>query len=98
MHQHNPQGYRLSQNYPNPFNSGTTIKYHLPKAGKVSVEVYDISGQEIRVLVDGENTAGEHQVIWDGRDRYGNQVPSGLYLYQLRLGSYCEVKKMLLIK
>jgi len=98
VHQHNPQGYRLSQNYPNPFNSGTTIKYHLPKAGKVSVEVYDISGQEIRVLVDGENTAGEHQVIWDGRDRYGNQVPSGLYLYQLRLGSYCEVKKMLLIK
>ncbi len=78
-----PNSYELEQNYPNPFNPTTTIQFSVLEAGKVSAEVYSITGQLIRELVNGETTAGRHTVAWDGRNQAGEVVAAGMYLYKL---------------
>ena len=79
-----PESYHLDQNYPNPFNPATTITYGIPKAVKVSLGIYNILGQEIRSLVDSDQQAGVHKVMWNGRDNQGVNAASGLYLYKTR--------------
>ncbi len=93
-----PQSFALSQNYPNPFNPHTTIRYQLPEAGRVSLAVYNVMGQEVCRLVDWEQAAGEHAVTWNGLDEASRPVASGIYFYQLVAGQFCEVRKMLLLK
>ena len=93
-----PQFYTLGQNFPNPFNPSTTIQYRLPRAGPVSLKVYDIAGQLVRHLVDRPQSAGSHQVIWDGLDASGAAAANGVYLYELKAGSYRALRKMLLLK
>ena len=93
-----PTGVRLDQNYPNPFNSSTIIGYNLKLPSKVSLIVYDLSGQEIIRLIDGENSAGYHQVIWDGKNSVGNNVSSGIYIFALKSPKYVETKKLLFLK
>jgi hypothetical protein len=88
----------LYQNSPNPFNPSTTIRYHLPSAQNVRVAVYDAVGRELLTLVDRVQDAGTHDVRWNGRDRAGRQVVSGVYFYQLRAGSLVERKRMVLLK
>lgn len=73
----------LHQNYPNPFNPGTTIRYTLPRAERVQLRVYDVHGRLVRTLRDGSEPAGDRRVEWDGRDRSGQPVASGVYLYRL---------------
>jgi len=100
--------FALSQNYPNPFNPVTSIQYTVksPKGHSdkqnhpihTNLTIYNILGQKVRTLVDEVELAGEHKVVWDGRDAKGNSVPSGVYFYKLRVGDSSEVKKMLLIK
>ncbi len=88
-----PQSFTLFQNYPNPFNPSTTIKFALPVAGNVKINVYNSLGQLVETLVDGEMQSGNHEVKFDA-----SRLASGIYLYQLRVGEYNSVKKMILIK
>ncbi|MGH7600095.1 MAG: FlgD immunoglobulin-like domain containing protein, partial [bacterium] len=78
-----PSAYRLEQNYPNPFNPSTMIDFALPAAGKVTVNIYNETGQLVRKLVDGEMSAGRHAVRWNGRNQLGKAVAAGIYLYRI---------------
>ena len=93
-----PQGYALYANTPNPFNPETAIRFDIPMAGDVRLEVLDILGRRIRVLMEGGISAGRHQALWDGRDDSGQPVSSGVYLYRLQASEYHTVKRMLLIR
>ncbi len=93
-----PDSYVLSQNYPNPFNPHTTIRYQLPEAGYVYLAIYNVTGQQVRRLVDWDQAAGEYAVAWNGLDEASRPVASGIYFYQLVAGEFCEVRKMLLLK
>jgi len=74
------------------------IKYQLPEAGKVSLKIYNILGQEVKTLVDKEKQAGYHKAIWDGCNNHGNLVASGLYFYRIEAGEFSNIKKMLILK
>jgi hypothetical protein len=92
-------GAYLHQNAPNPFNPATTISYDVPRPGCVALRLYDLSGQLIRTLADGDFVeAGRHGVIWNGQDDSGRPVPSGAYLYRLTAGDYVETRRMTLIR
>ena len=93
-----PRDLRLEQNFPNPFNPATTIRYRLPEAGGVSLEVYNLVGQRAAILVDEHQPAGSHTLIWDGRDDSGRPVASGVYVYRLRAGDAVETRKLVLLK
>lgn len=88
-----PANYLLNQNYPNPFNPSTQIQFGLPKNSHVKVDVFDIKGQKIAELVDGQKNAGYHTIIFDA-----NNLASGLYIYRLDIDGKVLSKKMLLIK
>jgi hypothetical protein len=99
------EGYELLPNYPNPFNPATRITYHLPTRSRVEVRIYNILSQEIRILVNDVLEAGDQSVLWDARDNSGNQVASGVYMYQMRAASIANptntlilTKKMVLVK
>ena len=92
-----PESYALLQNYPNPFNPKTTIHYQLPQAADVRLEIYNLLGQKIRSLLNKRIVAGYHHTIWDGRDDFGTQVASGVYLYRIETEQFCQVRKMLLL-
>ena len=93
-----PDNFVLSQNYPNPFNPSTSIQLSLPARTSVKLSVYDILGREVVVLVDGELSAGSYAVEWDGKDKTGSTVTSGVYLYKLETDKFSESKKMILMK
>lgn len=93
-----PTEYALEQNYPNPFNPETTIKYQLPQPGHVRITIFDALGHQVRQLVDSDQAAAYHLIVWDGRDRAGNIVPSGLYLYRLESEKFSMMKKMVMMK
>ena len=93
-----PSEYALSQNYPNPFNLSTNIKFALPIAGQVDLEIFNILGQRIRTLISDNMPAGFHQAVWDGCDETGKPVASGVYFTRLRSGEYLGYRKMMLLK
>jgi hypothetical protein len=93
-----PAEFRLEQNYPNPFNPETTIRYTVPGTRRVTITVYNILGRRVITLLDQEQSAGTHQVTWNGVDERGAPVASGLYLYRMVTDGFSEVKKMLLLK
>ncbi|MBK8552957.1 MAG: T9SS type A sorting domain-containing protein [Ignavibacteria bacterium] len=88
-----PEGFSLFQNFPNPFNPNTNITFELRKSEYVTLKVYDISGKEIRTLINGIQTAGKQTITFDGSD-----LSSGIYLYKLTAGNFSETKKMILSK
>ena len=88
-----PAEFSFSQNYPNPFNPSTTFSFSLPKAGKVQLKIFDITGREVARLVDGMKPAGSHQIVFDGSD-----LTSGVYFARLEAGEFRGTRKMLLIK
>jgi flagellar hook assembly protein FlgD len=88
----------LRQNAPNPFNPATTIKFELPKASDVRLDVYNILGQKIRTLVDRYLPAGIYRVTFDGRGDDDQPLASGVYLYRLKAGDYAESKVMVMVK
>lgn len=93
-----PTEYALEQNYPNPFNPATTIKYQLPNAGHVRITIFDALGQHVRQLVNANQAAAYHLVVWDGRDDAGNVAPTGLYFYRLDSEKFSAMKKMIMMK
>ncbi len=88
-----PDQYELKQNYPNPFNPMTQIQYELPKAGEVTITVYNILGMEVMQIEKGIKSAGVHVISFDG-----SNLPSGIYFYQLKAGHIVKTRKMSLIK
>ena len=95
-----PEVYALENNYPNPFNPETTIKYQLPDAGQVTLEVYNMLGQVVRTLVDREfQNAGRYNYQWDATNNSGQPLSSGVYFYRISAGGeFQSHKKMLLLK
>ena len=88
-----PEEYALSQNYPNPFNPVTQIRYALPEAVFVRLEVRNILGQRVRVLVNERKKAGYHVISLNG-----NTLASGVYFYTIEAGDFRQVRKMVLVK
>ena len=94
-----PSAFALQPNYPNPFNPETMIAYDLPYAAQVRLEVFDVLGQRVRLLAEGEQNAGRYRVAWDGRDDGAHAVASGLYFYRLQAADgFIAVRKMLLLR
>ncbi|MCI0531417.1 MAG: T9SS type A sorting domain-containing protein, partial [candidate division Zixibacteria bacterium] len=93
-----PKSYELGQNFPNPFNATTQIRFNVPAASQVSLDVYDILGRKVRTLVNDYLTAGVKQILWDGKNQSGDQVASGVYFYRMTAGDYNQIKKMVLLK
>jgi len=97
-----PQASVLLQSYPNPFNPTTTIPFVVgatpENSAHVRLEIYNGLGQKVRTLVDGELSAGMHQIQWNGRDDRGDEVASGLYLYRVRVGDFLATRRLLLVR
>jgi len=93
-----PTGYSLNQNYPNPFNPTTTISFSLPTGGEVSLEVFNLLGQKVKVLKAGQMPVGEHTLEWDATDDNGQTVATGVYFYRLTTSDFTQTKKMMLLK
>jgi len=101
-----PSSYELSQNFPNPFKPVTTIRYGLPKEERVTLKVYNLSGQEVATLVNYElKNAGYHMAIWDGRNGSGKTTASGVYFIRMRAGPsagsgqvFVQTRKMVLVE
>ena len=91
-----PQGFALGQNYPNPFNPATIIPYQLPTAAHVRLEVFNVLGQRVATLVNGERPAGLHAARWDATDAAGQAVAAGVYIYRLR-GAGVELTRRLVL-
>lgn len=88
----------LHQNYPNPFNPTTNIAFNLNESEHVELTIYDITGREIVKLVDNNLHSGRHIFNWDGKNKHGNPVSAGIYLYQLRTDHRIKTRRMTLIK
>jgi hypothetical protein len=88
----------LKQNYPNPFNPTTTISYNVTKAGNVKLNVYNMKGQLVKCLVNSKQNVGIHDIAWNGRNNFGEEVSSGIYFYKIENAGKAEVKKMVLMK
>jgi hypothetical protein len=93
-----PQAFALHQNYPNPFNPSTTIKYDLPKSCKVVLKIYNALGQEVNMLVNEIQAAGFKSVQWDGKNRQGQSLGSGIYIYKIEVQGYTQSRKLMYIK
>ncbi len=93
-----PSEFALGQNYPNPFNPITRLDYLLPRRSDVSIRVYNMLGQEIITLLRQEQPYGKYSVSWNGLDKYGKQVASGVYFTELKSRNIRRVTKMLLLK
>ncbi len=101
-----PTSFELYQNYPNPFNPQTTIRYDIPKTSYVTLEIFNVVGQRIRLLLEEQNQGhGTIQVVWDGRDDKGRIVGSGIYIYRIEASTavsgnilFQDIRKMLFIK
>ncbi|MFQ5640406.1 MAG: FlgD immunoglobulin-like domain containing protein [bacterium] len=93
-----PRSFSLEQNYPNPFNPQTEIRFQIPEASHVVVRIFNVIGEEIRTLVNSPYEAGYHGVRWNGKDNRGNDVASGVYLYQIHAGEFSQVLKMSLLR
>jgi len=93
-----PSEVSLRSNYPNPFRKHTTIEYTLPEPGRVTVEVFDVLGRKVRVLVNDQRKAGPHRVTWNGQNGSGQGVASGVYLTRLTFKGETITQKMVLVK
>jgi hypothetical protein len=94
-----PEEFLLSQNYPNPFNPETTLNVDIPYESSIRVAVFSILGEEVTDLASGRHTPGRYAYVWDGRDRFGNPVASGVYLARFEVeGVPMFLRKMMLIR
>jgi hypothetical protein len=90
--------FELSQNYPNPFNASTKIAYTIKKDGYTSLKIYDLLGNRVTTLFEGEQTSGLYEFYWNGADSRDNPVPSGIYMIRLEFDQWVFTRKMVLVK
>ncbi len=90
--------YELFPSYPNPFNAETQIIYQIPEPGALSLIIYNMAGQQVRMLVQGEHAAGRYQAVWDGRDERGAPASSGMYFYRFTSDGLLQTRRMILLK
>ncbi len=98
-----PKDYSLKQNYPNPFNPSTRIEYTLPVTSSVKVVIYNLLGEVVNVLVNSQQNAGQHSIVWNSEDSHGSKVGSGVYFYELKANGnngsdFTQIRKMILLK
>jgi FlgD Ig-like domain/Divergent InlB B-repeat domain len=95
-----PDDFKLYQNFPNPFNPQTKIRFYVPQGntGKVSILIYNLSGQLVKTLFDNHANPGFHEVIWNARQDNGSDLPSGIYLLEMRYQNLRQVQKMVFLK
>ncbi len=93
-----PETYELSQNYPNPFNPSTTIRFGLPENATVRIQVFDMRGRLVATLADGQQRAGYHQAVWNGKDGQSRQVSSGTYIVKLTSKNQVLTRKVMFLK
>ena len=93
-----PNSFELYQNFPNPFNPITTIKFNMPKSEFINLTIYNIKGQKIRNLINEFKNFGDHKISWDGKNNFGESVPTGIYFYKINNSNQIVIKKMMLIK
>jgi hypothetical protein len=93
-----PLRYELQQNFPNPFNPSTTIRYALPERSHVRLSVFNMLGQQVAELVNGELEAGNHEVVFSAKGGDGSGLPTGVYFYKLLAGNFTQTLKMVLLR
>jgi len=93
-----PKSFSLLQNYPNPFNPETAIEYDLKKNSQVKISIYNTLGQKVATLYEGQQVAGKHRLVWDGRNDKGIRLATGTYMYRMEADGATQTKKMLLLK
>jgi hypothetical protein len=93
-----PSDFALGRNKPNPFGLGTEITYALPRDCQVILEIHTIDGRRVAVVTSGLQSAGWKQAVWNGRDSSGHDLPSGVYFYRMRSGSFQETRKLVLLR
>ena len=105
-----PAQFKLYQNYPNPFNPSTQIRYYIPTSSKVIIEIFNVLGQQIFSMENSHSQPGEYSVTWNGKDKDGNEVGSGMYFYRIAIHSdrinfkpsqrskNSKIKKMILLR
>ena len=93
-----PPNFFLSNNLPNPFNSETVISFGLSQPAQVTIEIFNILGQKVKTLINGQMPIGYHRASWDGKDSKGKKVATGIYFYKMRAGDFSDIKKMSLVK
>jgi len=94
----NPVQVTELRNYPNPFNPTTTIAFSAKNAGNAILSIFNMKGQLVRTLLNGDILAGEQKLVWDGFDNNAKAVSSGLYFYKLQINGFSQTNKMLLMK
>ena len=94
----NPTAYKLFRNYPNPFNSQTTIRFEIPESAVVKLTIFNLLGQEVLTLADSDFPMGTYSFHWDGHNRNGKPVKSGIYLVSFRAGNYYSTQKIVFLK
>ncbi|MCL4540514.1 MAG: T9SS type A sorting domain-containing protein [Bacteroidetes bacterium] len=93
-----PKDYKLYNNFPNPFNPSTKIAFELPKASRVTLTIYDVLGREVAEIADRNYPAGYSELTWNGMNRKGEEVSSGVYFYRITAGKWSMVMKMMSLK
>jgi len=93
-----PQKFLLEQNYPNPFNASSRIQFYLKEPCHVVLKIFNLSGQVIKILADGNLTAEPHSIVWNGQDQWGHALPSGTYFYQLKTERFQSTRKLVLLR
>ena len=93
-----PKEFALHNNYPNPFIPVTNITYDIPEATDVILEIYNVMGQRVRTLAQGNHEPGRYQIVWSATNDIGQALSSGMYIYRIQAGDFVSVKKLVLMK
>ncbi|HHE39998.1 MAG TPA: T9SS type A sorting domain-containing protein, partial [Candidatus Cloacimonetes bacterium] len=88
----------LLKNFPNPFNAVTAISFYMPHTQKATIEIYNIKGQKVRILIQDNIETGYHKISWDGTDQHERRIANGVYFYVLKAGNKQTIKKLLLMR
>ena len=93
-----PEVFALHNNYPNPFNPITNIRYDVPEISDVNIDIFNIAGKKIKILVSSEHQPGRYKIQWNATNEQGAPVATGMYIYKIRANDFVSVKKLLLMK
>lgn len=93
-----PIRFELKQNFPNPFNPSTEIEFSLNKSENVRLEIFDITGKSIKVLLNDNLDSGNHKISWNGKNNFDELLPTGVYFYRLNIANNAETRKMIMLK